>query len=191
MSDTQLNWLTGNIASSTTTWQIMGNQDIMAKLWYPAPVVLANAQGPAAFGTAVTNYLTLKAGNPANTANVPKIPINMDSWDGYPINRETLLQTVRGSGKKLVVLSVIIKVAFAGTEIVLAIGYAVPLPKVALFEIATVALTAEPVVFDTTILVTRLTVLAAGVSPVSAVVPLYVQLVVALVPEGVTYATLP
>jgi alkaline phosphatase D len=105
MSDTQLNWLTGNIASSSTTWQIMGNQDIMAKLWYPAPVVLANAQGAAAFGTAVTNYLTLKAGNPANTANVPKIPINMDSWDGYPINRETLLQTVRGSGKKLVVLS--------------------------------------------------------------------------------------
>jgi len=105
MSDTQLNWLTGNIASSTTAWQIMGNQDIMAKLWYPLPVVASNAQGPAAFGTAVTNYLTLKAVNPANAANVPKIPINMDSWDGYPINRETLLQTVLGSSKKLVVLS--------------------------------------------------------------------------------------
>jgi alkaline phosphatase D len=29
----------------------------------------------------------------------------MDSWDGYPIQRETLLQTVRATGKKLVVLS--------------------------------------------------------------------------------------
>lgn len=105
MSDAQFSWLTGNIAAATTTWQIMGNQDIMAKLWYPASVVAANAQGPAAFQTAVTAYLTLKAGNPANTASVPKVPINMDSWDGYPINRETLLQTIRATGKKFVTLS--------------------------------------------------------------------------------------
>jgi alkaline phosphatase D len=105
MSDTQFNWLTSNIKNATTTWQIMGNQDIMARLLYPASVVAANAQGPSAFATAMTNYLTLKAGNPANTANVPKIPINMDSWDGYPINRETLLQTVKATNKKFVVLS--------------------------------------------------------------------------------------
>jgi alkaline phosphatase D len=105
MSDTQFNWLTGNISSATTTWQIVGNQDIMAKLWYPATVVQANAQGQQAFLTAVGTYLNKKAGNPANTAADAKIPINMDSWDGYPINRETLLQTIRLSGKKLVVLS--------------------------------------------------------------------------------------
>jgi len=105
MSDTQFSWLTTNINSATTTWQIIGNQDIMAKLWYPASVIQANAQGTAAFQTAVTNYLTLKAGNPANTALVPKLPINMDSWDGYPIQRETLLQSIRLTGKKLVVLS--------------------------------------------------------------------------------------
>ena len=105
MSDTQFNWLTGNIGASSTTWQIIGNQDIMAKLWYPASVVAANAQGPAAFQTAVGSYLTRKAGNPANTAADRKIPINMDSWDGYPINRETLLQTISRTGKKLVVLS--------------------------------------------------------------------------------------
>jgi alkaline phosphatase D len=29
----------------------------------------------------------------------------MDSWDGYPIQRETLLQTIKATGKKLVVLS--------------------------------------------------------------------------------------
>jgi hypothetical protein len=88
-------------------------------------------------------------------------------------------------------LSVTIKEAFAGTEIVLAIGYAVPLPKVALFEIATVALAALDVVFDTTMLVTLNTEPVEGLSPVSAVVPSYVQLVVTPVPEGVTYATLP
>jgi alkaline phosphatase D len=105
MSDTQFAWLTGNINSATTTWQIMGNQDIMAKLWYPAAVVAANAQGATAFQTAVGTYLTRKAGNPANTASDVKLPINMDSWDGYPIHRETLLQTIRAGGKKLVVLS--------------------------------------------------------------------------------------
>jgi len=105
MSDGQMKWLTDNISSATTTWQIVGNQDIMAKLWYPAAVVAANAQGASAFQTAVGAYLTRKAGNPANTALEPKVPINMDSWDGYPINRETLLQTIRQTGKKLVVLS--------------------------------------------------------------------------------------
>jgi alkaline phosphatase D len=105
MSDLQFNWLTGNIAAATTTWQIMGNQDIMAKLWYPATVVAANAQGAAAFQTAVGTYLGLKATNPTAAAAVPKVPLNMDSWDGYPINRETLLQTIRATGKKFVTLS--------------------------------------------------------------------------------------
>ncbi len=98
ISDTQFNWLTGNIAAATTTWQIIGNQDIMAKLWYPQSVVAAFAQGTAAFTTAVTTYLT----GPRTEA---KIPINMDSWDGYPIQRETLLRTIQATGKKLVVLS--------------------------------------------------------------------------------------
>ena len=105
MSDTQFTWLTGNIAAATTTWQIMGNQDIMAKLWYPAPVVAAFAVSPAAFQTAMMSYLTLKATNPTAAAAVPKVPINMDSWDGYPIYRETLLQTIRATGKKFVTLS--------------------------------------------------------------------------------------
>ena len=84
MSDTQFKWLTDNINSATSSWQIIGNQDIMAKLWYPATVVAANAQGVQAFQTAVGTYLARKAGNPANTASDVKIPINMDSWDGYP-----------------------------------------------------------------------------------------------------------
>jgi alkaline phosphatase D len=98
LSTTQFNWLTGNIAAATTTWQIIGNQDIMAKLWYPQSVVAAFAQGTTAFQTAVGTYLT-------GPRTEFKIPINMDSWDGYPIQRETLLQTIRATGKKLVVLS--------------------------------------------------------------------------------------
>lgn len=57
--------------------------------------------------------------------------------------------------------------------------------------IATVAFAAVDVVLLTTIEVTRFTVLDAGVKPVSDVVPLYVHEVVAVVPEGITYAVLP
>ena len=98
ISNTQFKWLTDNIAAATTTWQIIGNQDIMAKLWYPQSVVAAFAQGTAAFGAAVNTYLT-------GPRTEFKIPINMDSWDGYPIQRETLLKTIKATGKKLVVLS--------------------------------------------------------------------------------------
>ena len=98
ISNTQFKWLTDNIGAATTTWQIIGNQDIMAKLWYPQSVVAAFAQGTAAFGAAVNTYLT-------GPRTEFKIPINLDSWDGYPIQRETLLQTIKATGKQLLALS--------------------------------------------------------------------------------------
>lgn len=115
MSDTQLTWLTTNIAKSTATWQIVGNQDIMAKLWFPVTVVQAQTVSATAFGNALTEFITAKAVNAAAPGSLtakqqsllgqPRLPYNMDSWDGYPIQRETLLQTVKATGKKLVVLS--------------------------------------------------------------------------------------
>ncbi len=115
MSDTQLSWLTTNIGKSTATWQIVGNQDIMGKMWFPASVVQAQSVSATAFGNALTDFITAKAVNAAapttlsNTQKAllaqPRLPYNMDSWDGYPIQRETLLQTIRATGKKLVVLS--------------------------------------------------------------------------------------
>jgi hypothetical protein len=59
-------------------------------------------------------------------------------------------------------------------------------PNVALLPIPTVAVAALEVVLVTTMDVTRFTVFAAGVKPVRDVVPLYVQDVVAEVPEGIT-----
>ena len=40
-----------------------------------------------------------------NTSLNPTIPLNLDSWDGYPSNREAILQTARAQNKKLVALS--------------------------------------------------------------------------------------
>ena len=86
------------------------------------------------------------------------------------------------------VLSMIISVAFGGTEIWYA-GYVTTVaePNVALLPIAIVAVTALEVVLAQVMDVTRLTVPAAGVNPVSEVVPLYVHDVVAVAAdEGIT-----
>ncbi len=127
MSVTQQNWLTSGTASSTATWQILGNQDIMSRMWFPANVLQAsgaaianptpaNQQG---VQTAITGYLTAKvtratAGTGAltptqtallNPSTNPLLPYNLDSWDGYPLQREAILQTIKAQGKKLITLS--------------------------------------------------------------------------------------
>ncbi len=123
MSTTQQNWLTSGMAASTATWQIMGNQDIMARMWIPGSVL--QAQGTAAASptpanqqavlTAISDFLTAKATPTAartptqaglvSTSTNPRLPFNLDSWDGYPLQRESILQTIKAQGKKLVTLS--------------------------------------------------------------------------------------
>ncbi len=123
MSATQQNWLTSGMAASTATWQIMGNQDIMARMWFPGSVLQAQATAtvnptPAnqqAVLQSISDFLTAKATpagyrTPTQVALVsastnPRLPYNLDSWDGYPIQRETILQTIKAQGKKLITLS--------------------------------------------------------------------------------------
>ncbi len=127
ISAEQQNWLTSGTAASTTTWQIFGNQDIMARMWLPVSVLQAqgaatanpSATSGAAVQAAIGAYLGAKATRAASGAAAlnptqaellspatnPRLPYNLDAWDGYPSNRETILQTIKAQGKKLVVLS--------------------------------------------------------------------------------------
>jgi len=125
MSATQQTWLTDGIKASNAAWQVLGNQDIMARIWFPAHVlqaqnaVFANPTPAAqqAVQKAIGDYLTAKAtrfaGAPLSTAQSalldvrtnPRIPYNLDSWDGYPSQREAILQGAKAAGKKLVTLS--------------------------------------------------------------------------------------
>ena len=120
MSAEQQTWLTGGMNASQATWQIVGNQDIMARMWFPASVLQAQAAtvtNPTGVATAISDYLTAKAtrtaGQPLspaqsallNPATNPGIPYNLDAWDGYPGQREAILQTVKAQGRRLVTLS--------------------------------------------------------------------------------------
>ncbi len=115
ISTVQQTWLTSSVTASTATWQFLGNQDIMARMWFPGSVLTAFATNPASVPGKISEYLTAKATraaapgalSPTQTALLAatKIPYNLDSWDGYPANRESVLQMVKASGKKLVALS--------------------------------------------------------------------------------------
>ncbi len=120
VSTAQQSWLTSGMAASSATWQFLGNQDIMARMWFPASILQAQAaaaSNPAGIPAAISAYLTAKATRaaggaltPTQTALLsattnPRLPYNLDSWDGYPANREAILQTAKAQGKKLVALS--------------------------------------------------------------------------------------
>ena len=113
MGATQQAWLETQMSTSTSTWQVLGNQTVMARIVLPASVLLANLGA-----AAVTAYLTAK-GTPASLrtpaqndlldpARNPKIAYNFDSWDGYPDARErvfTAASRLKSAGKKFAVLS--------------------------------------------------------------------------------------
>ncbi len=119
----QLTWLQGQLTASKSTWQVLGQQVLMARMEFPLSVLSAlnptntSATAVAAAQTAITDYLTAKgkqkAGLPLtaaeaallNTTTNPKLGYNLDAWDGYPAAREIVLATVASLGKKLVVLS--------------------------------------------------------------------------------------
>lgn len=119
MSSEQQNWLTSGMAASTATWQLLGSQTIMARMWFPGSVLSAFASNPAGAPAAISAFLTAKATRAAAGAAAltptqagllsattnPRLPYNLDSWDGYPAQREAIFQTVKTQNKRLVALS--------------------------------------------------------------------------------------
>ena len=119
MSSEQQNWLASGMSASAATWQVVGNQTIMGRMWFPGSVLSAFAANPAGAPAAITAFLTAKATRAAggaaaltpaqaallNSAVNPRLPYNLDSWDGYPAQREAILQNVKTQGKRLVTLS--------------------------------------------------------------------------------------
>jgi alkaline phosphatase D len=117
----QLAWLSGQMAASTATWQVLGQQVPMARLEFPVSVLAAlnssdtSPAAQAAGAAAVNAYLTAKATPAAqrtaeqvalmNPQLNPKLGYNLDAWDGYVVARETVLGTALALGKRLVTLA--------------------------------------------------------------------------------------
>lgn len=123
MGYTQRDWLLGKLQQSTATWNVLGQQILMAKMFIPAELLLSLAEitsgNPTAdtlnkMNTQITELVTLKMrlkqGDPSLTSQekariLTVAPYNLDAWDGYFVEREILYGTLAQLNKKVVVLA--------------------------------------------------------------------------------------
>ena len=123
MGYTQREWLQKKMAQSTATWNVLGQQVLMAKMLIPAELLLSLSAITSGNVTAetlakmnqqiielVTLKVRLKGGDPtltaAEKARVTTVaPYNLDAWDGYYAEREILYGTLKTLNKKVVVLA--------------------------------------------------------------------------------------
>lgn len=116
----QLLWIQTQMSTSQATWQVLGQQVLMARMEFPVTILQAlnssdtSPQALAAGQKAITDYLTAKTKkamglqlSDVETALLaqPKLGYNLDAWDGYPAAREILLSTAAQLNKRLVVLA--------------------------------------------------------------------------------------
>jgi alkaline phosphatase D len=124
----QLQWLQTQLDNSTGTWQLLGQQVLMGSMNLPAAVALTlmTLEQYSELGALAVLAGRMQAGDPSLTdaektylaANqhkltdevmaqlqLPSVPYNLDAWDGYAVERETILQTAKAYGKNLVVLA--------------------------------------------------------------------------------------
>jgi len=107
LGSAQANWLGSALSASKATWQVLGQQVLMAKLYLPVPLILQQidlATYQALVVKAQTNPASL---TPAELAIVtaPSVPLNLDAWDGYPAAREQVLATAAALDKNLISLA--------------------------------------------------------------------------------------
>ena len=114
-------WIQSRLASSNATWQVLGQQVLMARMEFPASVLVAlngadrSAEAQAEGQSVVAEYLLAKA-TPVSERTAaqaalmdpllnPKVGYNLDAWDGYIVARETILSVAAQLNKRLVVLA--------------------------------------------------------------------------------------
>ncbi|MNM16234.1 Alkaline phosphatase D precursor [compost metagenome] len=123
MGYTQRDWLVDKLKQSTATWNVIGQQVLMSKMWIPAELLLslgqitsggASAETLAKMNAQITELVTLKfrleQGDPTLTAQektrvTTVVPYNLDAWDGYYAERETVYESLANLNKKVIVLA--------------------------------------------------------------------------------------
>ncbi|ENV94438.1 hypothetical protein F937_01434 [Acinetobacter calcoaceticus ANC 3680] len=123
MGYTQRDWLVDKLKQSTATWNVIGQQVLMSKMWIPAELLLslgqitsggASAETLAKMNAQITELVTLKLrleqGDPTLTAQektrvTTVVPYNLDAWDGYYAEREIVYENLASLNKKVIVLA--------------------------------------------------------------------------------------
>ena len=117
LGEQQLAWLKNGLTNSTTRWQVLGQQVLMARQPLPEPIVRALSPGLAgddALAQATAAVLAaVTAKNKPPQERTPEeqalldsaIPLNPDAWDGYGFERDQLLEHAAQLQSRLVVLA--------------------------------------------------------------------------------------
>ncbi|MCH7312747.1 alkaline phosphatase D family protein [Acinetobacter sp. ANC 4805] len=123
MGYAQRDWLLGKLQQSNATWNVLGQQILMAKMLIPTELLLSlaaivsgnpSAEALSQMNAQITELVKLKIrlqqGDPTLTpqekARVQTVaPYNLDAWDGYFVEREILYGTLAQLNKKVVVLA--------------------------------------------------------------------------------------
>ena len=124
----QLEWLQKNLKTSTSKWQVLGQQVLMGRMNLPAAITtqqltLEEFKNLAKLAE-IAKRLTKNDSSLAETdktyyennkhllspevealLKLPDVPYNLDAWDGYSEEREKILVTAKQLNKNLVVLS--------------------------------------------------------------------------------------
>ncbi|MBC7437281.1 MAG: alkaline phosphatase D family protein [Bdellovibrionales bacterium] len=102
----QTNWLTAQMQASTATWQVLGQQVLMAHMEIPESIASALSLD------SLFEYLDARATQPSNRTQRQNelmaqrsAPYNFDAWDGYPAAREAVLAAARAQDKNLISLA--------------------------------------------------------------------------------------
>ncbi|MBN6494560.1 alkaline phosphatase D family protein [Acinetobacter pittii] len=123
MGYTQRDWLVDKLKQSTATWNVIGQQVLMSKMWIPAELLASLGQitsggtSPdtlAKMTAQITELVTLKLrleqGDPTLTVQekarvTTLVPYNLDAWDGYYAEREFVYDKLAEFNKKIIVLA--------------------------------------------------------------------------------------
>ncbi|WP_296528969.1 alkaline phosphatase [Acinetobacter oleivorans] len=120
---TQRDWLIDKLKQSTATWNVVGQQVLMSKMWIPAELLVSLGQitsggtspdALAKMNAQITELVTLKLrleqGDPTLTIQekarvTTLVPYNLNAWDGYYAEREFVYDKLAEFNKKLIVLA--------------------------------------------------------------------------------------
>lgn len=87
-----------------TTWQVLGNQVVMARVQGPNFVQLLGQAGVEKVLATLDPAVRPRLQRMAQLFTQP-LPWNLDAWDGYPAERERLYGALKGAGARPIVLA--------------------------------------------------------------------------------------
>ena len=99
-------WLTAQMTASTATWQVLGQQVLMARMEIPLSVASSlTVETLAEYTLAKATPEALRSDSQRALVEQQRAPYNLDAWDGYPSARESVLAVARGLDKNLISLA--------------------------------------------------------------------------------------